>query len=416
MGKLTALSVRNARPGRHADGQGLYLLVKPTGGKSWLLRVQVDRQRRDIGLGSVDTSSRVGAGRSAPPPIAVPILHKKVLTLSEAREKAGLLRTAAKSGLDPIAERDRERRKAPTFEEAAKATHEALKSGWAENTATLFLSTLANHAYPTLGRMRVDQIDAEHIRDAVAPIWTSKPEMARKVRFRISKVLDFAKSKGWRKSEAPRRSVTVGLAKQADGGNYAAMPYEQVPALVAQLNAGAPTKGRHALLLAILTAARSGEIRSARRKHFNLDKAEWNRPPEVMKTKTAHTVTLSKPAVALLKQIFEEGGHEPDDLVFPNRKGEQLSDMTLSKALRDAGHAYTVHGFRSSFRDWAAEKMPEVPDAVAEAALAHVVPDKVIRAYKRAKFLDMRRGLLEAWSSFARSMTSHTNGVQNFGG
>lgn len=405
MGKLTALSVKNAKPGRHADGDGLYLLVKPTGGKSWLLRVQVDGQRRDIGLGSVDTSSRVGADRNTPPPIAIPILHKKVLTLSEAREKAGLLRTAAKSGLDPIAERDRERRKVPTFEEAAKATHEALKSGWAEKTATIFLSSLTNHAYPSLGKMRVDQIDAEHIRDAVAPIWISKPDMARKVRFRISKVLDFAKSKGWRKSEAPRRSVTVGLAKQADGGNYAAMPYEQVPTLVAQLNAGAPTKGRQALLLAILTAARSGEIRSARRKHFNLDKADWDRPPEVMKTKTAHTVTLSKPAVALLKQIFEEGGHEPDDLVFPNRKGEQLSDMTLSKALRDAGHAYTVHGFRSSFRDWAAEKMPEVPDAVAEAALAHVVPDKVIRAYKRAKFLDMRRGLLEAWGTFCRAGT-----------
>ncbi len=400
MGKLTALSVKNAKPGRHADGDGLYLLAKPTGAKSWLLRVQVDGQRRDIGLGSVDTSSRVGSDRNAPPPIAIPILHKKVLTLSEAREKAGLLRTAAKSGLDPIAERDRERRKVPTFEEAAKATHDALKSGWSEKTATVFLSSLKNHAYPSLGKMRVDRIDAEHIRDAVAPIWTSKTDMARKVRFRISKVLDFAKSKGWRRSEAPRKSVTVGLAKQAQGGNYAAMPYDQVPAVVAQLYAGAPTKGRQALLLTILTAARSGEVRSARRRHFDLDKAEWHRPPEVMKGRTAHTVTLSKPAVALLKQIFEEGGHEPDDLVFPNRKGEQLSDMTLSKALRDAGHAYTVHGFRSSFRDWAAEKMPEVPDAVAEAALAHVVPDKVIRAYKRAKFLDMRRGLLEAWGAY----------------
>lgn len=400
MGKLTSLTVKNAKPGRHADGDGLYLLVKPTGGKSWLLRVQVDGQRRDIGLGSVDTSSRVVSDRGAPPPIVIPILHKKVLTLGEAREKAGLLRTAAKSGLDPIAERDRERRKVPTFAEAAKATHEALKSGWSDKTATVFLASLTNHAYPSLASMRVDQIDAEHIRDAVAPIWTAKPDMARKVRFRISKVLDFAKSKGWRKSEAPRKSVTVGLAKQAQGGNYAAMPYEQVPALVAQLNAGAPTKGRQALLLTILTAARSGEVRSARRKHFDLDKAEWHRPPEVMKTRTAHTVTLSKPAVALLKQIFEEGGHKSDDLVFPNRKGEQLSDMTLSKALRDAGHAYTVHGFRSSFRDWAAEKMPEVPDAVAEAALAHVVPDKVIRAYKRAKFLDMRRELLEAWGGF----------------
>ncbi|WP_374297744.1 tyrosine-type recombinase/integrase [Sphingomonas sp.] len=404
MGKLTALSVKNAKPGRHADGLGLYLLVKPTGARSWLLRVQVDGQRKDIGLGSVDSTSRVGTG-TTPSPIVIPILQKKVLTLAEAREKAALLRTAAKSGLDPIAERDRERRKVPTFKEAAEATHTALKSGWSEKTATVFISSLKNHAYPAIGAMRVDQIDSGHIRDMLAPIWTEIPDMARKVRFRVGKVLDFAKSKGWRTSEGPRKSVTVGLAKQAQGGNYAAMPYGEVPALVAQLNAATPTKGRQALLLTILTAARSGEVRSAQRKHIDLDKAEWNRPPEVMKTRTAHTITLSKPAVELLKQIFEEGGHKPDDLVFPNSKGERLSDMTLAKALRDAGHAYTVHGFRSSFRDWAAEKMPETPDAVAEAALAHIVPDKVIRAYKRAKFLDMRRELLEAWGLFVSSAT-----------
>lgn len=224
MSKLTALAVNNAKPGRHADGKGLYLLVKDTGAKSWLLRVQVDGKRRDIGLGSVATPSAQRAKKvdAEEAGIVIPLLHRKVLTLSEAREKAGLLRTAAKSGLDPVAERDRERKSIPTFKAAAKSAHEALKAGWTEKEGKAFLASLDNHAHKTLGSMRVDKITAADITDALAPIWTSKPDIAKKVRQRISKVLNFAHGKGWRIAEAPSKSVSVGLPRQPKGGNFKA--------------------------------------------------------------------------------------------------------------------------------------------------------------------------------------------------
>lgn len=377
MGKLTALAVKNAKAGRHGDGAGLYLLVKPSGARSWILRVQMSGKRRDVGLGSL-----------------------AALSLSEAREKSASLRKHALNGRDPIAERDRDRRPAPTFRDAVKATHEALKAGWAEKNAAGFLTSLETHAYPTIGNLRVDAIEASHIRDMLALIWTRVPETARKVKVRVSTVLNFAHSKGWRPTEAPRRSVTVGLAKQGRGGNYASMPYADVPAFVAELRMKAPSKGRNALLFQILTAARSGEVRFARWAHVDLKAADWNRPAELMKNREAHTVTLSAPAVALLEQLRAGQVAKPDALIFPAASGKPMSDMTLSKVLKDAGQPFTPHGFRSSFRDWAAEKMHEIPEAVAEAALAHVVPDKVVRAYKRTKFVEMRRGLLAAWGRF----------------
>ena len=376
MGTLTALRVRNAKPGRHGDGGGLYLLVKDSGSKSWLLRVQHDGKRRDIGLGSV-----------------------AALSLAEAREKAAELRKHALNGRDPIAERDRDRRPIPTFREAAKAAHGDLKSGWAPKHAAAFLSSLEEHAFTPLGNRRVDTIDAALIRDMLAPIWTEIPSMARKVRQRVGTVLNYAQSKGWRANEAPLKAVTLGLARQATSSNFAAMPYSEVPKLVAEVTSRPQTAGRDALLFLLFTAARSGEVRSARWSHIDLDAGTWNRPAELMKNRLAHTVTLSRPAVDLLRRRFDQASPKGKDLVFPSRKGEQLSDMTITKVLKDAKVPFTVHGFRSSFRDWAAEMMPTIPDPVAEAALAHVVPDKVIAAYKRTSFLALRRELLSAWGA-----------------
>jgi integrase len=397
MSKLTALTIKNAKPGRHADGGGLYLLVKPTGGKSWLLRIQVDGKRRDIGLGSFDPLPRTN---KADDTVAIPILHRKILTLAEAREKAGLLRAAAKAGLDPVAERDRERRSIPTFRKAAKEAHAALKEGWSEKGAKTFIDSLENHTFEKMGNMRVDSITAADITAALAPIWTTKPDMARKVRQRIGKVLNFAHGKGWRAAEAPGKSVSVGLPRQPKGGNYDAMPYADVPAFARQLRSKEPSQGRRALLLLILTVARPGEIRRGRWKQVDTAKRDWNRPAEIMKERVAHTVTLSPPALALLEEIKADGPVTTDALFFPNRDGNPISDMTMNKVLRDAGLPYDAHGFRSSFRDWAAENMPEIPDPVAEAALAHVVPDKVIRAYKRTAFIEMRRTLLDAWAQY----------------
>lgn len=363
-----------------------------------MLRVQVDGRRRDIGLGSFKDAPRKG-GDGGALAIEIPLLQRKILTLGEAREKADILRTVAKSGLDPVSERDRERRSIPTFQEAAEAAHQALKGGWTAKGGQVFLKSLENHTYPTLGAKRVDNISAGDITSALAPIWLSKPDMARKVKQRIRTVLNFAHGKGWRPTEAPSRSVTVGLPRQPKGGNFSAMPYTDVPVFVARLEADAPTMGKQALLFQIFTAARPGEVRAARWDQIDLAKREWTRPAAMMKANAAHVVTLNRAAVMLLQKMADD--RKPStDLVFPGQKGVMMSDMTMSKVLRTAGLPYDAHGFRSSFRDWAAEKMPAIPDPVAEAALAHTVADKVVRAYKRTTFLEMRRELLDAWGEF----------------
>lgn len=383
MGKLTTKEVQNAPPGRLVDGDGLCLITKASGSKSWILRVQHNGRRRDIGLGSL-----------------------AALGLAEAREKARELRKHALNGRDPVAERKREKETVKTFREAAVATHQALKSRWVEKNAAAFLTSLEAYAYPEIGNLHVATISAGHIVDMLQPIWTKKPEVARKVRMRIGQVLNFSHSKGWRATEAPGRSVTMGLGKQPKATNFAAMPYEDVPALVEHLQAKTPTKGRQALLLLILTGARSGEVRNARWGQFHLDRGDWLRPAEIMKSREEHLVTLNKPAVALLRQLKEKCRADAGDLIFPSGKNQPLSDMTLTKVMRDAGHKVTVHGFRSSFRDWAAEQHPHLPDAVAEAALAHAEPDKVVRAYKRTTLIKMRRELLEEWGAFVSSAAS----------
>lgn len=388
MGKLTALAVRNAKPGRHADGLGLYLVVKPSGSRSWLLRVQVDKRRRDIGLGSITD-----------------------LTLAEAREKAAALRKVARQRRDPIAERDKDRRPVPTFAEAAKACHAELKSGWSARHVATFLSSLERHAFPAIGRRRVDQIESHDLRDMLAPIWSEIPDMARKVGQRATTVLNFAKSKGWRATEAPtRRVVVMGLARHGKAVNYAAMPHAELRGFVRDLMGKQTSVGRLALLFTIATAARSGEVRHARWSHIDLEGGLWNRPAELMKAKIAHSVTLNLFAQAMLTFAAEFRTKAEDAPVFPSSKGAPLSDMTLTKILRNAKLPYTVHGFRSTFRDWAAEEMPQIPDAVAEAALAHVVPDKVVAAYKRTNFIEMRRKLLDAWSGYIWNEASRGDG------
>ena len=408
MAKLTAKTVQSAKAGRHADGGGLYLLVKPTGARSWLLRVQVDGRRRDIGLGSVETSAlamRSDIGTD------IPLEEKSRLTLAEARELSARLRNAAKAGRDPVAERKKDRKAPPSFKEAAIATHKAQTAShsWSDKTADAFLSSLETHAYPTLGRMRVDLIEAEHIANALVPIWTAKPNMAKKVRQRIATVLDFAKAKNWRATEAPRKAVGALTGKTKKGGHFEAMPYADVPGYFQSLMNETPTKGRLGLMLAIATVARSIEVREARWSHVVTDKKEWNRPAELMrKNNEAHTVTLNDAALWVLTRIAEiSDPSHLESLLLPNSKGKPLSDMTISKVMRDAGLPYVPHGFRSSFRDWAAEQHPEIPDPVAEAALSHSVPDAVIAAYKRTKFLDMRRKLLDHWSTYILSDRSN---------
>lgn len=393
MASLTVRKVESAKPGRHVDGAGLMLYVKPTGAKSWVLRIQVNGRRRDIGLGAVSRYEMLSELDE------VPLLEKGVLTLAEARLKAATLRQMAKAGRDPVAELMRDRKPVPNFVEAARRAHEAKQPEWSAKTADSFWSTLEKHAFPHLGPILVSDVDAPTIANALTGIWMTKPQMARKVRQRIGLVLNFAEAQSWRASSMPNEAVSMLLPKQLEGGHFDAMPYQKVAEFVISLNENISV-GRLALLFLIFTAARSGEVRGARWSQIDVTERLWHRPANLMKGRNAkpHTVTLNKEAMVIL-EMARQFRRNSSDLIFPNRSGGQLSDMALSSFMDDIFG--TPHGFRSSFRDWAAEKMPHIPDPVAEAAIAHKVPDKVVAAYKRTAFLEMRRVLLDEWGAFA---------------
>lgn len=413
MGKLTTVKVRTAKPGMspegkptkavYQDGEGLFLLVKPTGARFWMLRVQVNGNRRDIGLGAVAVEG-VGAGAFGDhDPIAeTSLMLRSSLTLAEARKKAAALRELAKAGANPVAERDKERRVIPTFAEAVTAAHESLSAGkWADRTAKAFKASLVEHANPKLGPLRVDAISGSDIVLALAPIWNDKPVMARKVRARIVQVLAFAKARGWRTDALPdAREMRSGLSSQARGKNFSAMPFADVPGFVADQLAKERGASRLAMLFAILTAARSGEVRNATWEQIDFEARTWTRSADDMKMGVAHVVTLNDAAIAILERAAPK--EMRSGLIFPgNKKGRPLSDMSLTKIMRLAGRSETVHGFRSAFRDWAAEKMPTIPPMVAEMALAHTVGTSTEKAYLRTDLRDMRRALMDAWGRFA---------------
>jgi integrase len=337
----------------------------------------VDGRRRDIGLGST-----------------------AALSLAEARDRARELRKVAKSGRDPVAARDRDKMRIPTFEAAAEACRRTRGQGWEKRHAEAFMASLRLHAFNKLGHLLVNSIEEQEMLAVLTPLWREKPVAARKLRQRISIVLDFAKGNGWRKTGAPRESLRAVLASQPRRGNFAAMPYPDVPAFFAALRSRPVTPARLALLFTILTAARSGEVRSARWSHVDCAARTWTRPADMMKSREPHVVTLSPPALALLEEARKLRPSVESDLIFPAARGGTLSEMTLLKIVKAQAGPFTVHGFRASFRTWAAEKMPSTPEAVAEAALAHVVPDAVVRAYQRAKFMDLRRGLMDSWGDF----------------
>jgi integrase len=393
MPSLTVRKVENAKPGRHVDGGGLMLYVQPTGAKSWVLRIQINGRRRDVGLGSVSRYDVL------PELDDIPLLEKCVLTLAEARLKAATLRQMAKAGRDPVTELLKDRSPIPNFKDAALRTYDAKLPEWSAKTAESFMSSMENHAFPKLGAILVSDIDAATIAKALSGIWMKKPQIALKVRQRIGLVLNFAEAQCWRSSSMPNDAISMLLPKQLEGGHFDAMPYQKVPAFVATLNASLST-GRLALLFLVFTAARSGEVRGARLSQIDFAERLWHRPAELMKGRNAkaHTVTLNKEALAVI-EIASQFRRKDTDLIFPSRSGGELSDMALSSFMDDMFG--TPHGFRSSFRDWAAEKMPQIPDPVAEAAIAHKVTNKVVAAYKRTAFLEMRRVLLDEWGVFA---------------
>ncbi|MCW2246226.1 integrase [Azospirillum fermentarium] len=315
---LTAVTVRSAKPGRHADGNGLYLEVDPSGARRWLLRLMIQGKRRDIGLGSAS-----------------------LVTLAEAREMALDMRKLARNGGDPLAERRKVRRVVPSFEDAARTCHGEHKESWKnEKHAVQWLATLEAHVFPALGPVKVDEIGTPEVRDVLLPIWLEKPETARRVRQRVGTVLDWASAKGFREGENPVRSVTKGLPKQKDAvEHFAALPFADVPAFLSRLRETDQTGPlvKLALEFLILTAVRSGEMRGARWSEIDLDAKLWTIPAERMKAGKVHVVPLAPRAVEILQEA-RELARKPDDpnaLVFEGSKpGKPMSDMTLTMLLR----------------------------------------------------------------------------------
>lgn len=370
-------------PGRYVDGQGLILSVRSEAAKSWIVRVQHNGRRRDFGLGRYPEVS-----------------------LAEAREKALETRKLVRAGSDPVAAKRALRASGEslaTFRETARAFHQAQQSGWknAKHRAQ-WLSSLEAYAFPSLGDLRNDDIDARLIVRTLSPIWQSKPETARRVRQRICAVLGWANANGARKTEAPCQSLAKALPKQlAQKGNFAALPYAEAANVMAAL-LKRESMGSLALMFLILTAARSGEVRGATWEEIDFDQRLWVIPAGRMKAGREHVVPLSDMAIDLLSKakLARTGrGGEP---IFPGRLGRPLSDMTLAKALRQVtSRKATVHGFRSTFRDWAAEKT-DYADSVVEAALAHINPNRVERAYRRTIFAEKRKPLMDEWANFVR--------------
>ena len=385
MGRFTVTSIKAAlkRPGRHGDGDGLFLQVGTCGSASWVVRVQKDGRRRDIGLGSA-----------------------KKVSLSLARERAEAARTDIELGVDPVAKR-KKASGIPTFREAASQFITEHQKTWRNaKHGKQWRTTLETYAFPHIGDTLVSAIEAPAVRDLLVMIWVEKPETARRLKQRIGSILDWAHEKGYREAEAPMRAISKGLPRVKKGAtHFAAMPYADVPAFIDKLHER-QSWGRLALEAAILTASRSGEIRGATWAEVDLEKALWTIPAERMKAKREHVVPLSPAALDVFNRAatIKTAGHK---FIFHGTKRDKpMSDMTLTKVLRDLKQPFTAHGFRSSFRDWVSEET-EFQGDIAEAALAHMVSNKTEAAYRRGNLLEKRRKLMDAWSSYCRgSQTS----------
>jgi integrase len=389
-----ALSVKQVaqltEPGRYGDGRGLYLQVTPAGVRSWLLRYERNGKERAMGLGPVTD-----------------------FTLEEARERARKARQLLKDGIDPIDTRKAERAKlateaalaaaaSATFAECAEQYYRFHSPKWANvKHAAQFLSTLRTYAYPVLGTLPVAVIDKTLVLKTIEPIWFTKTETASRVRGRIEAVLDFAKTRGYRTGENPAAwegNLVHALPARstiAKVEHHAALPFTELTDFMAQLAAREGIAAR-ALEFAILTAGRTGEIIGARWGEIDLAERTWAIPAKRMKTKREHRVPLSDHAMAILQALPREA-----DFVFPGgRKGVPISNMAMAQLLKRMGRLdITVHGFRSTFRDWCAERTG-YPNHVVEKALAHVVADKVEAAYRRGDLFNKRRQLMQAWAAY----------------
>lgn len=376
---LTALQVRQATlPGRYTDGNGLYLVVDPSGAKRWLLRIIVQGRRRDIGLGGAS-----------------------LVSLADAREAATAYRKVAREGGDPLALRREARKVVPTFAVAAETVHAEREVSWKNpKHAQQWINTLKQYAYPVIGEHRVDAIATPDILRVLSPIWLTKPETARRVRQRVGAVMDWAKASGYRSGDNPVEGVSRGLPKQTDTDqHHTALPFAEVAAFVKTMQMSNSTESaKLAFEFLILTATRTSEVLLARWGEIDLKEQVWTVPADRMKAKRIHRVPLTARCLEIVQRA--RGNFTQSDLVFPGQSGDKpMSNMVFLTMLKRMRMDVTPHGFRSSFRDWAAETT-NFPREIAEMALAHTIANKVEAAYRRGDLLEKRRELMEAWASF----------------
>jgi integrase len=382
---MTAKPERGRRAAMLPDGGNLYLQAtvgkNGTVRRSWVFRYEFDQRRHDLGLGSLDT-----------------------LNLGEAREKARGLRQQLVDGIDPFESRKQARKerlakraaeaRAMTFEQCARECIESHADGWKNaKHAAQWVSTLKTYAYPILGDLAVDDIATAHVVRVLQPIWKDKPETASRVRGRIEKVLGWATVRGFRSGDNPARwrchlqELFAAKGKIRPVNHHAALPYTDVPAFMSELRDRNSLSAR-ALEFTVLTAVRTGETIGATWDEIDFAAKTWTIPANRMKAAKAHRVPLSDRAAEILASLPREGEH-----IFP------LSNMAMLELLRGMRPGTTVHGFRSSFRDWAAERT-SYPNHVAEAALAHTIGDKVEKAYRRGDLLEKRRRLMADWAQW----------------
>ena len=378
-----ALSATRAKalkdPGRYSDGGGLHLYISKAGSKSWVQRITIDGRRRDIGLGGFPSVS-----------------------LALAREKAAENRAAVAEGRDPLA--DKRSPAMPTFREAARAAHEANKPRWrnAKHIAS-WMQTLERHAIPKLGNISLDRIDRGEVLRVLTPIWTTRPETARRVRQRMRTVFRWGMAHGFMESNPAGEAIDGALPPMPKvKAHLRALPYQEVEAALETVEGSqASIPAKLCLRFLVLTAARSGEARGARWDEVDLQEKVWRIPSVRMKEGKEHRVPLSGQALELLGEATEM--RDESGLVFPSplKPGAPMSDMTLTKVLRATGLAEraTVHGFRSSFKNWTLEQT-DTPWAISEAALAHILGNSTEQAYARSDLFERRRTLMQQWADY----------------
>jgi integrase len=383
--KLNVKQVEHLKDvGLYSDGGGLYLRIRESG-RSWFFIGTVNGKRLEMGLGSALD-----------------------VTLARAREKAAEARLHALEGRDPRFERDKAKKQHAqhlTFGTFAKSYVAEIEDGFRNpKHRQQWRNTLETYGEP-IADMPIADVETKDVLRCVQPIWLEKPETASRVRGRIERVLDAAKAKGHRTGENPARmrghlELFLPKRSKAKVKHHAAMPHAEMPAFMADLR-GREGVAAKALEFAILTAARSGEVRGMTWGEVDFEAKLWTVPAGRMKASEAHEVPLSNAAVSVLQAVHEEG-LETDDVVFPAPRGGSLSDMTLSAVLRRMGRPVTVHGMRSTFRDWAGDTT-SFPREVVEMALAHTVGSATERAYRRGRALEKRRELMETWAVFCSS-------------